>query len=239
MMFPWEFIENIFIKRLLTFISIAVIFLSGCSGKSQIKVEFPDFENSALLIQHMQNDVVKEGGYLDYLPLNYIQSTIPNIKNIILTARDQGRPVIYSYLSVKDDYSDALFLYSKYPDITERGFFIENTWGAQIIDELTPGEKEITIKDKGYNSFFNGKLDKVLRRLKINTIIIIGVHTNTCVFCTAAGALENGYQVVIVEDATASISEEAHEAAIDVLGSSFATIYSSEYVMLKLKHLYK
>ena len=80
----------------------------------------------------MQNDVVNEDGYMDFLPLDYIQSTIPNIKNIIDTARDQGRPVIYSYLSVKDDYSDALFLYFKYPDITEKGFFIENTWEHKL-----------------------------------------------------------------------------------------------------------
>ncbi len=62
------------------------------------------------------------------------------------------------------------------------------------------------------------------------------MHTNTCVFCTTAGALENGYQVVIIEDATASVSKETHEAAINVLGTSFATIYSTEYVMLKLKY---
>ncbi len=127
--FPWEFMKNIFIKISLTFIGITVIILSSCFKDSQIKTESPDFKNAAILVQHMQNDVAKEGGYMDYTPLNYIQSTIPNIKKIIVAARDQEIPVIYSYLSVKNDYSDALFPFLNTLILQKRGFLLK-----------TPGE---------------------------------------------------------------------------------------------------
>jgi len=56
----------------------------------------------------LQNDTVKEGGYMDFLSLENIQEIIPNINILAEKMRTVGKPVIHCCMSVKPDYSDAL-----------------------------------------------------------------------------------------------------------------------------------
>jgi len=198
------------------------------------RVTEPDMSNSALLIIHMQNDVVKEGGYMDSLVkggmlpphLEGIQAIVPNINELAAAMRAAGRPVIFCQMSVKADYSDALWPYWQYPDIMERGFFVEGTWGSQIIDELTPQNGDYTNVDKSENSFYGSELDKTLRKLKVNTVVIAGVHTNMCVLRGAEGAIVSGYYVIIVRDATAASSRGVHEVWLNAWDVTFGDIVS-------------
>ncbi len=187
--------------------------------KSTNKARPPDTDNSALLIIHMQNDTVNEGGYMDFLPLNNIQKIIPNISLLAKKMRTAGKPVIHCYMSVKSDYSDALWPYWNNHNIMEKDFFVEGTWGAQIIEELSPKDGDYLNEDKSYNSFYGSKLDKTLKKLKVDTVIITGVHTNICVFNGAAGAIERGYSVIVIADATAASSVTIHKAALEGLES--------------------
>jgi len=98
-----------------------------------------------------------------------------------------------------------------------KSFFTENSWGAQIIEELRPKDGDFLNIDKSYNSFYGSKLDKTLKKLKIDTVIITGVHTNICIFNGAAGAVERGYSVIVVSDATAASSEVIHKVALESL----------------------
>lgn len=216
--------------------------ISGCAPAPS-RVTEPDMSNSALLIIHMQNDVVKEGGYIGSLIKDQIapphlegfQAIVPNINKLAAAMRAAGRPVIFCQMSVKADYSDALWPYWKYPNIMERGFFVEGTWGAQIIDELTPQNGDYTNVDKSYNSFYGSELDKTLRKSKVNTVVIAGVHTNTCVFCGAEGAIERGYYAIVVTDASAAVSELAHKAPLGALGASFGDVKTTDEVINMIK----
>lgn len=238
--------KKIYFKGVIVVALIVVLTLvsatSGCAPAPSSVTE-PDMSNSALLIIHMQNDVVKEGGYIDSLVkaeiipphLEGIQALVPNINKLAAAMRAAGRPVILCRMSVEADYSDALWPYWKYPNIVEKGFFVEGTWGAQLIDELTPQTGDYVHVDKSYNSFCGGALDKTLRKSKVNTVVIAGVHTNTCVFCTAEGALEYGYYVITVTDATWAVSELAHKAALGALGLSFGDAKTTDEVINMIK----
>lgn len=83
--------------------------------------------------------------------------------------------------------------------------------------------------DKHYYSAFAGTmLDIYLRERKIDTLVLTGVLTDICVLHTAIDAYQKGYQIEIVTDAVASITEEQHQFALDhmknILG---AKLYSS------------
>jgi len=66
------------------------------------------------------------------------------------------------------------------------------------------------------SGFANTDLDQQLTAHGIHRLIIIGLVANTCVEATARFAAELGYDVAVVSDATAALSEEEMHAALDV-----------------------
>ena len=58
----------------------------------------------------------------------------------------------------------------------------------------------------------------------MTTVVLTGVLTDICVFHTAIDAYNLGYDIEVVESATASLTSEAHDFAIghfkNVLGAT-------------------
>lgn len=214
----------------------------GCAPAPS-RVTEPDMSNSALLVIHMQNDVVKEGGFVDALikdgisppHLEGIRAIIPNINQLAAAMRAAGRPVIFGNVGVKADYSDTLYPYWKVPKVMERPFFVKGTWGAETVEELGPQSGDYEIIGRSWNVFYATELDKLLRKLKVNTVIITGVHTDACALLTAHGAVEHGYYVVYVADATAALHEDDHMAGLTIVGKCIGEIKSTNQVVKMLK----
>ena len=66
------------------------------------------------------------------------------------------------------------------------------------------------------SGFANTDLDVQLKTHGIHKLIVIGLIAHTCVEATVRFAAELGYEVTMVRDATASYSEEAMHAALDI-----------------------
>jgi nicotinamidase-related amidase len=73
--------------------------------------------------------------------------------------------------------------------------------GWQIIPELVPADGEPIIEKKYRSSFIETNLESVLAGLKVSTLYICGAETNNCVRHTSMGALELGYDIILIEDA--------------------------------------
>jgi len=215
---------------------------SGCAPAPS-RVTEPDMSNSALLIIHMQNDVVKEGGFVDWLVkegvspphLEGIRAIIPNINELAAAMREAGRPVVFGNVGVKADYSDALYPYWKVPRVMERPFFVEGTWGAETIEELGPQSGDYLVIGKSWNCFYASELDKLLRKLKVNTVIVTGIHTDACALLTANGAIERGYYVIYVADATAALNEDDYMAGLMIVGKCIGEVKSTGQVVEMLE----
>ncbi|MDQ1547844.1 MAG: ureidoacrylate peracid hydrolase [Actinomycetota bacterium] len=93
--------------------------------------------------------------------------------------------------------------------------FVKGSWGAQIIDELTPAAGDIVIEGKrGLDAFASTNLDFILRSKGISTVALGGFLTNCCVESTIRSAYENGYRVITLSDCVAATSVEEHENAL-------------------------
>ena len=57
-----------------------------------------------------------------------------------------------------------------------------------------------------------GRLDALLARSRVDTIIVTGAETDICVLASALGAVDRGYRVVLVTDAVCSSADETHDA---------------------------
>ena len=182
---------------------------------------------SALVIVDMQNDFIQEDGYIGSLAkekapfdMEFLASPVPNIKKLAAAFRAAGSPVIYLMMVLKPDYSDACFPYWRFQLPThqpaERRFLIEGTWGAQIVDELTPEKGDYVVVKKGYGGFYNTPLEPMLRNLGVDTCAITGVNTPVCVSTTCREGVNRNFRMIVVSDGTASLSRESHEAELRI-----------------------
>lgn len=151
---------------------------------------------TTLIIIDMQNDFVKEKGHL-LVPAAL--HTIPNIKKLILSARNSNVRVLYTQDSqIKGDPE-----FEIWPEHCVRG-----TWGWQIIDELKPESEDLVFEKNRYDGFYGTSLDHFLRNIwQIDYLVIVGTVSNICVLHTAASAGLRWYHVVIPADGISALNE--------------------------------
>jgi nicotinamidase-related amidase len=132
---------------------------------------------------------------------------------------------------LKPDYSDAAWPYWRLgiePATWNHTHCVENTWGAEIIDELKPHEGEHLIVKKGFGGFANTALDTTLRNIGVNTCVVAGVTTCVCVSNTVRGGVEHNYRMALVSDAIAEVSRDTHESELKTMSRIFADVKTTD-----------
>jgi ureidoacrylate peracid hydrolase len=96
--------------------------------------------------------------------------------------------------------------------------------GGEIRSEFTPQPGDIVaLEHWGSSGFANTDLDLQLKKHGIHKLIVIGLIAHTCVEATVRYAVELGYEVTMVRDATADYSDREMQAALDVNLPSYAS----------------
>ena len=89
--------------------------------------------------------------------------------------------------------------------------------------DFVPQDGDIVIQEHwGQSGFANTDLDFQLKQQGITHVIVVGLLANTCIESTARFAMELGYHVTLVRDATAAFSKEMMHAAHHLNGPTFA-----------------
>jgi nicotinamidase-related amidase len=83
---------------------------------------------------------------------------------------------------------------------------VEGSIQTEIMPEIAPQTGDYVISSKRrLSAFYGTDLDLLLRALKVDTTILIGINTNTCVLCTAFEAFNRDLKVIVVSDCVASM----------------------------------
>jgi nicotinamidase-related amidase len=103
---------------------------------------------------------------------------------------------------------------------------------SELVPELNRQSGDVVITKRYWDAFWGTELEKVLRGRKIKTIVLGGIATNIGVESTARSAAALGFNVVIVEDATASMSAEAHQFAVKNIFPRLGRVRTSEQIQI-------
>jgi biuret amidohydrolase len=107
--------------------------------------------------------------------------------------------------------------------------------GCTIMPGLHEPEDFVVDTKKRYDCFQGTDLDMLLRTHGINTVLITGINTNSCVLATACAANVRDYAVVVVEDCVDTMDTPAHhEAALLCLRTAFAHVMRSDEILAAL-----
>lgn len=188
--------------------------LRRCSIKRAVEAGVLD--KAALLVIDMQNFFLDEKSHA-FIPA--AKNILPNIKNLVSAFMTQKLPVIFTIHSLNpEDKKDTKGMMARW----WRDKVYDNTKEAEIIQELTEESRQSTVIHKSkYGCFKDTELDKLLRKNKINTLVITGVLTHLCCDTTAREAFMNDYTVIFVVDGTATYTEEFHLSSLKGLVHGF------------------
>jgi nicotinamidase-related amidase len=107
--------------------------------------------------------------------------------------------------------------------IQERHSFAKGTWGGEWHPDFVPHAEDIVVHEHwGQSGFANTDLDFQLKQQSITHVILVGLLANTCIESTGRFAMELGYHVTLLRDATAAFSAEMMRAAHELNGPTFA-----------------
>ncbi len=105
----------------------------------------------------------------------------------------------------------------------KRPIFVKGEWGSEWHPDFAPKPGDIVVQEHWAQSgFANTDLDFRLKQRGISKVIVVGLLANTCVESTARYAMELGYHVTLVRDATAAFKREMMTAAHELNGPTYA-----------------
>ena len=196
-----------------------------------------DNARTALLVMDFENDVVHEdGAFKDFgLAAMVKQNDVFGKTARLLDAtRRSGVKVIYVSVKFRSGYPERPANSGLFGALVGASALVEGTWGAEIHEAVAPQEGEAVVTKRGVSAFYGSDLAPILTTAGIGTLLLSGVATNFVVEGTAREAADRGYDVVIVGDCCASVSQEAHDAALTVALPFLATISNLDEVVAAL-----
>lgn len=177
-----------------------------------------DPKTSAVLLIEYQNDFTSAGGVLHDAVADVMQATgmLPKSVAVVETARRAGATIMHAPISFAAGYRElSTSPYGILKGVVESEAFRQGSWGAAIVDDLSPQPDDIVIEGKrGLDTFASTNLDFILRSRGIRTIVLGGFLTNCCVESTMRSGYEKGYSVITLTDCVAGTSMTEHENAL-------------------------
>ena len=139
-----------------------------------------------------------------------------NTKRVVDAAREAGATVMHAPITFADGYNElSPQPYGILKGVVDGHAFVKDSWGAAIVDDLSPEPGDIVIEGKrGLDTFASTNLDFILRSKGIRTIVLGGFLTNCCVESTMRSGYENGYKVITLNDCVAATSIEEQDNAL-------------------------
>ena len=103
--------------------------------------------------------------------------------------------------------------------------------------DLTTASTDLTLLKNRYSALISGssQLERTLRGMGIDTILIAGTKTNVCCELTARDAMMLDFKVVMVEDCCAALSDDEHRGALENIIQQFGDVMTADEVLARLR----
>lgn len=190
----------------------------------------------ALLVIDVQNGFVSKGGSYDRLGMDTssYRSVIPKMQQLVNLCREVGIPIFYTEATREPSGIDLLTKVhrilpkSREERIKKTPICVRGTWDAQIIDELKPKDEDHVIIKRRDSAFQDTEINVWFEALGINTILFAGVDTSICVETSLRDAFNQGYDVILISDATASGNKEHYNTTLQRVRDYYGVVMDYE-----------
>ena len=178
--------------------------------------------NTCLMLVDLQNDYFPGGS----MELVGVGAAAANARRLLDEFRKREKPMIHiQHIAAQVGAT----------------FFLPDTNGAQINQQVVPQADEIVVVKHFPNSFRDTPLLGILKQRKVNDLIISGAMSHMCVDATVRAAFDLGFTCMVGEDACATRNltfkdktihaSDVHAAFMAALSGSYAEVCSTQTIL--------
>jgi nicotinamidase-related amidase len=171
--------------------------------------------SKALIIIDIQNDYF-QGGNCELV--NPIEASL-KAKELLEYFRENQMPVFHvQHINLRKGAT----------------YFLPNTKGVEIHENVKPLENEIIIQKNFPNSFLETNLEVELEKLSVNELVICGMMSHMCIDSTTRAAFDLGFDCIVAHDACTTKdlvfldkkvnASEVHNSFMSALGTIFSKV---------------
>ncbi|MEA2991236.1 MAG: ureidoacrylate peracid hydrolase [Alphaproteobacteria bacterium] len=193
---------------------------------------------TALLVIDMQNYFVQPGAQGESATAREV---VPAINHLAAELRHRGGHVVWVRNSTTDtkDWSTFHNCLMTTERRDRRYKAMDEANGGEGFEfwhalDIQPGDAKIA--KKRFSAFIQGSsgIERHLRSRDIDTVLIAGTATNVCCESTARDAMMLNFKTVMVADALAAQTDEAHNASLSAFYSNFGDVQTVSEVLQSL-----
>lgn len=196
-----------------------------------------DPKTTALMLVDMQNDFLHaKGAYGRAGQTSAAIAALPGrLAGLADAMRRAGGWIVSTHFTLVPGKGDEPFISPHLKNLRPflgKGDFAPGTFGHQLIDALRPAD--LTVEKVAFSGFYQSRLDWVLRRAGIHTLIFAGIVTNGGVASTLRDAHVRDFRCIVLKDGCAAFDQKIHSTAIASL-SSIAQVATCDQVAATLR----
>lgn len=151
---------------------------------------------------------------------------------VLAAARGCGVPVIHTRVEYAPDGSDGGVFVRKVKAL-------EHLYGggpmSELMPEVAPVEGELVVTKQYASAFFGTSLASTLVARAVDTVVLVGVSTSGCIRATGVDAVQHGFIPLVVRDAVADRTAQAHDANLFDLQAKYAEVVDEKTAVTYLE----
>ncbi|KZL89021.1 cysteine hydrolase family protein [Clostridium magnum] len=198
-----------------------------------------DLQKQFVLRDYGDALVFKEKGIFDkWIPFHdrLDNIVVPNNKKLLNLFRSHKMEVTYGRIACHHTDGRDRSLVQKRSGWNNI-LLTQDSYGAEIIDELKPLDSEIVINKTTDSVTVGTNYCSILRNMGIRTVVVTGIVTDQCVASTVRGLADEGFNVVVIEDGCAAATEDVHNAELKIINKIYCEILSTDQVIELMNNL--
>jgi ureidoacrylate peracid hydrolase len=188
---------------------------------------------AALLVIDVQNDFAADDGFFGRIGADVISiraTVIPALVRFIDHARAAGVLVIFVQAIYDQEHLSPPMRERNRRRKVEMPRCLTGSWGADF-HGVRPAPGEPVIIKHRYSAMLRTELDAVLKRHGIDSLLLTGIATDTCVESTGRDAYFMDYYVTLVADCCGAYDADDHRGALQRFDRDYGAIVTSDEVI--------
>jgi maleamate amidohydrolase len=146
---------------------------------------------------------------------------LERVAELIALARAHGLPVIYACIVYDSPQQAGLVWSLKCPGMRD---CLRGSAAIEIPPPIEPRPGDLVIEKHRASAFFGTDLRAELRRLGIDSLLVVGTSTSGCVRATVVDAAQHDFRVTVVEECVEDRAPASHRAALTDIQAKYGDV---------------
>jgi ureidoacrylate peracid hydrolase len=177
---------------------------------------------TALVLVDLQNDFLHPSGAYGRAGASApaIAALPARLKPVAQAMRQAGGWIVSTHFTLVPGKDGEPFISDhlrRLRPFLKKGDFLSGSFGHALVEELQPAD--LSVEKVAFSAFYQSRLDFVLRKAGIESLIFAGIVTNGGVESTVRDAHVRDFHCAVLRDGCAAFSEAVHDACLVSLGT--------------------